>query len=114
VPTPLLSQNEIDAAKTITFAEVNAQDQKKFVWPPSFAMARAFVDQLERSKGLSNASISSTRSELARIEKLSGSARRAPLQALGTKLSGEAGGSSDQAKVRMLVTAVNDLAAAQR
>jgi hypothetical protein len=114
VPTPLLSQNEIDAAKTVTFSEANAQDQKKFVWPPSFAMARAFVDQLERSKGLSAGSISSTRSELTRIERLSGSARRAPLQTLGTKISAEAAGSSDQAKVKMLVTALNDLAAAQR
>jgi hypothetical protein len=114
VPTPLLSQNEIDAAKTITFSEANAQDQKKFVWPPSFAMARAFVDQLERSKGLSSGNIGSTRTELTRIERLSGSARRAPLQALGTKLSAEAGGSSDQAKLKMLVAALNDLAAAQR
>ena len=29
VPTPLLSQNEIDAAKTVTFNEANAQDQKE-------------------------------------------------------------------------------------
>jgi hypothetical protein len=114
VASPLLSQNEIDAAKTVTFAEANAQDQKKFVWPASFAKAKAFVDQLERSKGLSASSISSTRNELARIEKLSGAARRAPLQALGTKLNSEAGGSSDQGKVKMLVAAVNELASAQR
>jgi len=114
VPTPLLSQNEIDAAKTITVTEANAQDQKKFVWPASFAKAKAFVDQLERSKGLSSATITSTRNELARIEKMSGAARRAPLQALGTKLGADAGGSSDSAKVKMLVAAVNELAAAQR
>ena len=114
IPTPHLSQNEIDAAKTVAFTEANAQDQKKIVWPPSFAKAKAFVDQLERSKGLSSGTISSTRNELARIETLSGTARRAPLEALGTKLGAEAGGSSDQAKVKMLVAAVNELAAAQR
>ncbi len=114
LPTPLLSQNEIDAAKTVVFTEANAQDQQKIVWPPSFALAKAFVDQLERSKGISAANVTSTRTELARIERLSGAARRAPLQALGTKLAADAAGSSDQPKVRMLVTAVNDLAAAQR
>ena len=53
VPSPLISQNEIDAAKTVKQDYWNAQEQRRFVWPPSFAMARAFVDQLERSKGLS-------------------------------------------------------------
>ena len=114
LPTPHLSQNEIDAAKTVVFTEANAQDQKKIVYPPSFALPKAYIDQLERSKGLSNSTISSTRTELARIERLSGAARRAPLQALGTKLAAEAGGSSDQAKVKLLAAAVNELAAAQR
>ena len=114
LPTPHLSQNEIDAAKTVVFTEANAQDQKKIVYPPSFALPKAFLDQLERSKGLANATISSTRTELTRIERLSGAARRAPLQALGTKLAADAGGSSDQAKVKMLVAAVNDLAGAQK
>jgi len=114
LPTPLLSQNEIDAARTVTFAQANAQDQQKFVWPPSFALARAYVDQLERSQGLSSASILGVRSDLARAEALSGAARTTALQALGTRLNGQAAGSSDQARVRALVAAVNDLAAAQR
>jgi hypothetical protein len=94
VSTPLLSQNEIDAAKTVSFAEANAQDQRKIVWPPSFALAKAFVDQLERSKGLTPANITSTRSELARAEGLSGGARVTALQALGKKLAGDTAGSS--------------------
>jgi len=114
VPTPHLSQNEIDAAKTVTFNEANAQDQRKIVWPPSFAMAKAFVDQLERSKGLAAGTITSTRSALTRAEGLSGAARRTALQQLGTTLSGSVSGSSDSAKVQMLVKAVNDLAAATR
>jgi len=114
VPTPHLSQNEIDAAKTVNFTEANAQDQRKIVWPPSFALPKAFIDQLERSKGLSAATITSTRSALTRAEGLSGQARRTALQQLGTTLNGSVSGSSDQAKVQMLVKAVNDLAAAQR
>src|SRR5690606_32198828 len=48
-PSEFLTQNEIDAAKTVRFREFNAQEQKKFTWPPSFALARAYLDQLERN-----------------------------------------------------------------
>ena len=47
-----LTQNEIDAAKTVKVEYRNTQDQQRFVWPPSFALARAYLDQLERSKSL--------------------------------------------------------------
>ena len=52
-PSEYISQNEIDAAKTVHMDYLNAQGQPKFVWPPSFALARAYVDQLERNKCLS-------------------------------------------------------------
>ena len=52
LPSGLITQNELDAAKTVHFDYLNAQDQQKFVWPPSFALARAYLDQLERSNGL--------------------------------------------------------------
>ena len=52
LPSGLLSRNEIDAAKTVRFDFLNAQEQRKLVWPPSFAKARAYLDQLERSGGL--------------------------------------------------------------
>jgi uncharacterized protein (DUF305 family) len=44
-----LTQNEIDAAATIDDDIVNAQFQRRFVWPAEPAVARAYVDQLERS-----------------------------------------------------------------
>jgi len=110
VPSPLISQNEIDAAKTVRFDYLNAQEQRKIVWPPSFAMARAYVDQLERSKGLSAARITAVRSELTAAEKQSGAQRRTALTTLATQLKTDASSSSDQAKVQMLVTAVTDLA----
>ncbi len=113
LPTPHLSQNEIDAARTVRFDFVNAQEQRRNVWPPSFALARAFVDQLERSRGLSAESLSNTRRALTRAEGLSGEARRTALQQLGTTLASQVAGSSDQTRVRMLVTTVNDLARAQ-
>jgi hypothetical protein len=113
-PSGLISQNEIDAAKTVRFAELNVQDQPKFVWPPSFALARAYVDQLERSRGLPSGRISATRSALSSAEGASGSARRDALSKLATQLTNDAAGSSDRAKVQKLATAVADLSNASR
>ena len=110
LPSGLISQNEIDAAKTVTFPFLNAQEQRKLVWPPSFAKARAFVDQLERSNGLPSARITAVRSALASGEKASGGARRTALTQLATQLQTDASSSSDAAKVKMLVGAVNELA----
>ncbi|MGE5838111.1 MAG: hypothetical protein ACM4AI_26795, partial [Acidobacteriota bacterium] len=110
VPSPHLSKNEIDAANTVKLEYLNAQGQPKFVWPPSFAKARAFVDQLERSKGLAPARIGAVRSALDAAEKQSGGARATALSQLATSLNSDASGSSDAAKVKMLSAAVTELA----
>ncbi len=83
------------------------------VWPPSFAMARAYVDQLERSKGLAAAAIGTTRTALASAEKLSGGARQQALKKLAAQLNTAAPGASDQAKVRVLAAAVTELSTAR-
>jgi hypothetical protein len=113
MPSGLITQNEIDAAKTVHFSFWNTQDQQKFVWPPSFPLAKAFVDQLERSKGLSDARIKSVRDSLAAAEKENGAQRRTALTQLATQLNGDVTGSSDQAKMKLLVGAVSDLAKAR-
>jgi hypothetical protein len=109
VPNPLISANEIAAAKTVKVSYWNTQDQQKFVWPSSFALARAYVDQLERSKALGADVITSTRSALQTAERRSGEQRKTALTELASKISA-ANASSEQAKVKMLVDAVNDLA----
>ena len=109
-PSAFISQNEIDAAKTVHFDYYNTQGQQKFVWPPSFALARAYVDQLERSNGLAPARISAVRESLKTAEGASASQRKSGLKALATRLDTEAKGSSDTAKARALATAVRDLA----
>ncbi len=53
VPSPFLTQNEIDAANQVHFDELNVQNQPKIVWPSNFIVGRAYVDQLERSGALS-------------------------------------------------------------
>jgi hypothetical protein len=110
LPGGLISQNELDAAKTVHVAYLNVQDQQKFVWPPSFALARAYVDQLERSKGLSNARLTDVRNQLTAAEKASGATRQTALTQLATSLNSDAGTSSDGAKVKLLIAAVGDLA----
>jgi hypothetical protein len=109
-PSPLISQNEIDAAKSVHLDYQNVQGQTKIVWPATFALARAYVDQLERSKGLSKGRISSVRKALADAESASGASRASALQSLATQIDGDASSSSDGGKVEKLASAVRGLA----
>ena len=51
-PTKDLTQNEIDAAKTVRMSEFNVQNQQKIEWPRQLIVAKAYLDQLERSQAL--------------------------------------------------------------
>ncbi|MBI4521916.1 MAG: hypothetical protein HY701_13850 [Gemmatimonadetes bacterium] len=110
-PSGFISQNEIDAAKTVRFTYYNTQEQQRIVWPASFVLARAYLDQLQRSNGLAADRIAAVRTELGRVERLSGQGRRDALTQLATQLNGDAQRASDTAKVRTLATVVRDLAA---
>ena len=48
-PTDDLSENEIEAASSVAFERLNAQNQPVFDWEPSFAVVRSFRDQLVRA-----------------------------------------------------------------
>jgi len=111
-PSAFISQNEIDAAKTVKWDYLNTQGQRKIVWPPSFALAGAYLDQLERSHGLAADKIAADRAALKSAEKASGSARNTALTALASQVDGEAAGSSDSAKVQKLSETVKALATA--
>jgi hypothetical protein len=113
LPSGLISQNELDAAKTVRFEYLNAQEQRRIVWPPTFAKARAYLDQLERAKGLALTAISSARTQLARAEQLSGQPRQQALKRLATRLSADASKAADPPKARLLSTAVSELASAR-
>ena len=60
-PTKNLTQNEIDAAKTVHVSELNVQNQQKLEWPAKLVVAKAYVDQLERSQALPADRIASLR-----------------------------------------------------
>jgi hypothetical protein len=112
-PSEFLSQNEIDAAKSVRLEYLNVQGQPQFVWAPSFTVARAYVDQLERSRGLPAGRITAVRTALQNAERASGAARTTELNNLARALHGAANGSSDAAKVHMLAGAVEQLASAR-
>jgi hypothetical protein len=109
-PSAYLSQNEIDAAKTVRWDYLNAQGQPKIVWPPSFALARAYADQLERNKCLSSARLSAVRSTLSAAEKAAPAQRRDGLTRLSQQLDTDAASSCDGARVRKLSEAARALA----
>jgi hypothetical protein len=112
-PSEWLSQNEIDAANTIRFEFLNAQDQPKLVWPASFPLARAYLDQLVRSNGLAGARTTAIGTELASAERLAGSARRAALTKLATDIDKDATTAAEAPRVKWLAAAVRDLARAK-
>jgi hypothetical protein len=111
-PSEHVSQAEIDAAKTVRFDHFNAQGQPKFVWPPTFALARAYVDQLERSKCWDSARVSSVRTQLSAAEAASGGTRRDALQRIATDVE-SARGTCNAPKITKLATTARALAGIQ-
>lgn len=71
-PSTFLTQNEIDAAKQVRVAELNVQNQERIVWPRNLIVAKAYLDQLERSQALPADQLSSLRTA---VEKAEGSSK---------------------------------------
>jgi hypothetical protein len=68
-PTKFLTQNEIDAADAVRVAELNVQNQQKIEWPAQLVVAKAYLDQLERSKALPQERINAVRKAVRGAEK---------------------------------------------
>jgi LVIVD repeat-containing protein len=109
-PSGFLTQNEIDAAKSVKLDYFNTQGQVKFTWPATYSLARAYLDQLERSQGMDAARIADARAQLAKAEKAAGANEQQMLTQLVSRLESEANGAGDASKVRLLVGAVKQLA----
>ncbi len=67
-PTKFLTQNEIDAAKTVLVADLNVQNQQKIAWPAKLVVAKAYVDQLSRSEALPASRIAGLRKAIKSAE----------------------------------------------
>ena len=107
-PSEFLTKNEIDAAKLVHLDRFNAQDQSRIVWPPSFVVARAYVDGLARTDGLRRTWASGVTRDLAQAERLKGQARRAALTKLATQLDRDARG-VDASRVQALAAVVRKI-----
>jgi hypothetical protein len=111
-PSGLLSQNEIDAAKTVHLDYLNTQGQPQFVWPASAALAGAYLDQLEREGGMPAGAIKSARDALAKAMKETGANQKAELDKLAALLDNDAKVATDPAKVKMASDVAKEMAAA--
>jgi hypothetical protein len=109
VPSGFISENEIAAAKTVKLEYLNTQGQPKLTWPATVSLALAYVDQLERSKGMDAGRVASVRQELARAQKASAAERQATLARLAAQLESEAARTADGTKVRTLADVVKQL-----
>ncbi|MBP6003333.1 MAG: hypothetical protein KA746_07860 [Pyrinomonadaceae bacterium] len=67
-PTKFLTQNEIDAAKSVQVTELNVQSQQMTEWPRKLVVAKAYIDQLERSNALPAEQIAALRASIGKAE----------------------------------------------
>ena len=68
-PTKHLTQNEIDAAKAVQVSQLNVQTQEMTKWPRNLVIARAYIDQLERSSMYGHDRIAELRSAIQKAER---------------------------------------------
>ncbi len=105
VPTKHLTQNEIDSAKSVQVAELNVQNQQKIEWSNKLVVAKAYVDQLERSNALSSSQIADLRQSINSAEdsKL-GKKDAAKLKTLAASVEKSGAGKSgaDQTRLKAL------------
>ena len=105
-PTQYLTQNEIDAAKAVRVAELNVQNQEKIVWPRQLVVAKAYVDQLERSQALPSDRIAALRQAIQSAESSRLNQRElGKLKSLAPSLEKSAGltkSAADSARLRAL------------
>ena len=105
VPSQHLTENEIIAAEIADQGELfNPQQQFKVTWPAESVVARAYIDQLERSEDLSDSLMADLNAALDRSESQLAGGRRyaelaASLESMATAV-GEGGGNASTIKQR--------------
>jgi hypothetical protein len=99
-PTKFLTQNEIDAAKTVRQTELNVQNQQKLEWPNRLVVAKAYIDQLERGQALPSDRITTLRQAIQGAEK--NRAALAKLKDLAPSLEQSAGAAKTTADATRL------------
>jgi hypothetical protein len=67
-PSSHLSASEIEAAELVRLPLVNTQRQERITWPSSPAVARAYLDQLERDQAIAPEEARAIRTALERSD----------------------------------------------
>lgn len=106
-PSPFMTINEIEAAKTVQWDYLNAQGQPKIVWPKTYALAKAYVDQLARDGEIPAVAVTSIRQGIANAEVAPAKKKGAILEKLAGEVEGYASGSD---KAAMLAETLKGLA----
>jgi hypothetical protein len=101
LPSPFLTQNEIDAAAAIRSDEFNPQEQPRIMWPATPTVARAYLDQLNRDKALPQARAAAIKSALDRADKSRTPASAKELTTLADDVSTAASSASGRDTQRM-------------
>ena len=106
-----MTQNEIDAAKLVRMAALNVQTQERYSWPRKLVVAKAYVDQLERSSAMPAGRISALRAGIQSAEKSKlGSKDLANLKTLAAAVesgAGSAKSAADVARMQALAEVLN-------
>jgi hypothetical protein len=115
-PSEHISQNEIDAATTVRLDEFNAQEQSRISWPDSSVVARAYIDQLSRSKAIRPERVRAVGAALEHADASPGAASAAELAGVAKQLEADAasGGGRDAARLRSLAATLEHRAARMR
>ena len=106
-PSEYLTQNEIEAASLVRYDEFNVQEQQRATWPPAAVVARAYLDQLSRTKAIQPERDRAVRAALDRSDKVRNKDdKEAPalvtqLDSLAAQLESDASSASERDAARM-------------
>jgi hypothetical protein len=118
LPSQYLSKNEIDAAMLVRREEFNAQQQPKVTWPATTVVAKAYIDQLNRTSAIQPERARGVVQAMEKAEQMRASDRNAAatveqLTKLAAELEGDAGSKSgaDQKRLTALAGTLKERAA---
>jgi hypothetical protein len=109
-PSEYLSQNEIDAAMLVRHEVFNAQQQPKVSWPATAVVAKAYVDQLNRTRAIQPERARTVVQAMERADQMRSGDRNAAataeqLDTLAGQLESDANAASGADKKRLLALA---------
>ena len=120
LPSEHLSQNEIDAASQIRLSTFNAQEQPAIEWPATSQVARAYLDQLQRSSAVPAARAEAVNAALDRLDQLrtgreaNAAAVLKEVDTLATEIERSAASATGRDQMRMRALAENLAARTER